>query len=153
MKELIRENLLLSYVYLAIIILFIYSRIVLRKSDRVVIHEDNRTQKMDIEDANEWWWQIKKTKLYRIEEVQHKWDNDSVLYSEYWLFTQDAQWNKYMSERFRDIEYHPWRKLDEMKVSYNWTVYDLSKTEQSIKQIHWNVARIETELAAKPDYW
>jgi hypothetical protein len=53
MKELIRENLLLSYVYLAIIILFIYSRIVLRKSDRVVIHEDNRTQKMDIEDANE----------------------------------------------------------------------------------------------------
>ena len=103
MKELIRENLLLSYVYLAIIILFIYSRIVLRKSDRVVIHEDNRTQKMDIEDANEWWWQIKKTKLYRIEEVQHKWDNDSVLYSEYWLFTQDAQWNKYMSLKLNNL--------------------------------------------------
>jgi hypothetical protein len=153
MKEIIRENLLLFYVYWAIIILFIYSRIVLRKSDRVVIHEDNKSQKMDIEDASEWWWIIKKTKLYRIEEVQHKWDNDSVLYSEYWLFTQDPQWNKYMSERFRDIEYHPWRRLDEMKVSYKWTIYDLSKTEQSIKQIHWNIARLETELAAKPDYW
>jgi hypothetical protein len=31
----------------------IYSRIVLRKSDRVVIHEDNKSQKMDIEDASE----------------------------------------------------------------------------------------------------
>ena len=54
MKEIIRENLLLFYVYWAIIILFIYSRIVLRKSDRVVIHEDNKSQKMDIEDASEW---------------------------------------------------------------------------------------------------
>ena len=58
-----------------------------------------------------------------------------------------------MSERYRDLEYHAWRKVEQMKVSYNWSVYDLSRTEQSIKQIHWNIARIETELAAKPDYW
>ena len=153
MKEIIRENMLLFYVYWAIIILFIYSRIVLRKSDRVVIHEDNKPQKIDLEDANEWGWIIKKTRLYRIEQVQHKWDNESVLYSEYWLFTEDAQWNKYMSERYRDLEYHAWRKVEQMKASYNWSVYDLSRTEQSIKQIHWNIARIETELAANPDYW
>jgi SH3-like domain-containing protein len=153
MKEIIRENMLLCYVYLAIIVLFVYSRFVVSKKDKVIVHWE-KSQNVNANNPDKVpWWNVKKTMLYRIEEVKHNWENDTVLYSEYWLFTKDSQWNKYMSERFRDLEYHPWRKLEDMKVSYGWVTYDLSRTEQSMKQINWNIARIETELLANPEYW
>ena len=154
MKEFIRENTLLCYVYLTIIVLFIYSRIVVSRSSNKSSVVSRNSNDNNVNASNKAsWWNVRKTVLYRIEEVKHNWEDDTVLYSEYWLFTKDAQWNKYMSERFKNLEYHPWRKAEDMKVSYNWITYDLSRTEQSMKQINWNISRLETELATNPDYW
>lgn len=92
----------------------------------------------------EWTWVLKKLKVSAVREKYIP-SKSSWWYYLYWLESKDESWNTYKSESFRNAN-HGWRTPEEMKVKYDWVVYDLWNKEV-ISQLNETINWLEIELS------
>ena len=93
----------------------------------------------------EWIWNLTTTKVSKILEHYHSWNDDSSWYTDYYIVSKDNMWNEYKSDSYRDLESW-WITEEELKSKkYNNKEYDLT-SKDIIRQLDQEIINLAWEI-------